>query len=507
MLATVGGVAAVVLKVFKVIAQIVIFILKAILKFLIFFIGNLIVLFNFYVKIIVANVFGSDIGPQRFKYSIFDEFIFLLQVGVDEIMATLSQAVVPIIVFLIIISISLVAIGVAFGILFLISLIYPILFQLLDEILIVFQFAVSVLAPVLNIAMGFLQNMSPSWDSFLALGETLISRVVVLICNSVTEEAGSPNFLSRCPFLYNTFTDVLREFDVIVKTLDQIIISAGSIYTTTKDANCFNGVCPPSASMLFAFTPEGSFDPALLISILTDIINFLITYIFPIIRAIIYFVLDIMIFFLKLVVSIVAEIITNASPSQFSNFILNEIQSGTTLESTLPLTFLTQVLMGIEQVLTGVIEGIVVAIETIIILLDSAICNLILGFQTCLFSKICNVLFPPICHFNTVCIKYEIIVISGIEFNNCVSSIQVKICDANICNTLGLGLGNCVCDICLYDSPFNFIFGIFNLLSQGTTGELPVPCNGDFVGCTGCNSIYSIMRYVIPLVNFLIIIF
>lgn len=450
-------------------------IIKYLFFFLEFVVGNILQIFIWNVKEYLEYLFGTPLGPRIYRPKPIDEVFFFFQVAVDELKSMIATSLVTILIALGIGLVLAFSIVIAFLVLWLLQYIYPYIFAILNFLNIFLNFAAQLLAIGLNLGMEFLTLFAPTWNDFVKIVTTILGQILGLICNGTTTYVPSSNFAQSCPILNDFFVWLLSVFDEVIAFFASLANLSNDTYSSLAGAACYGGTCQTGIQQVLMLDPSYNFSPAQAVDFFNSILQFIITYVFPIVQSVMYFVLDVIIFFFKTLIGTIGAITTD---SNLGAFIVNQVTNpGLSLVSTLPAGFVRTVLLGIENFFLVVLGAVITTIQTIAILFDSLVCNIFMGFRTCFLSKLCYSIFKP---FPVDIIIFVVV----IPFDQIICA-----------NGLGLYPNQCQCDICPFSSPLNAVICFFTTC---VGGNLMVPCNGLSSCSVGCNGNLSILRFILP---------
>lgn len=470
---------ATLLEVFDVVYKVVIkpffIVIKYIFLFLDFIIGNILQIFLFKIKYYIGNLIGEPLGPKTRKPRPSDEVFYFLQAMIDVLKEMTGEVLKQTLVLILTIIISGASILLAWGVLWIIGQIYPYVFQILNFLNVFLNFTAQTIAIGLNVAIEIIQLFAPAWNDYITALNEIVGRLLALVCTGTTTFTPSSDFAQSCPVLNDFVFWLLGVFNEVVAFFAELGKSIGETYVNVGDLACFGGNCPASVCEMFTFDPSCVFSPKLAIDVLNDVVQFSIKYLFPIVQGLVYFWLDIVIFFLKTITGIIGLIGQNSS---FNIFISNQVTNpGPSLVSTLADGFLKDVLMLAESFFLGTLGAAVLIIRTIAIIVDTLICNVFFGFQSCFIPKVCYAMLKP----------FRINVVDLFD-------IWIDLGDEICRKALKLTQGLCACNTCAFPSPINVVACVF--FTCNNLGQLIVPCNGD-INCTGCTGSHSILRYIL----------
>lgn len=448
------------------------------LGFLFVFLGSqLLVVVSDRGRILLSYFTGEGIGPKNTQITSQQQVFFFFQVFIDQFVYTIQISFRPFLIILVIILVNVVNIVGTFIILW---FVWAPLFQFFlvlmryNELVtnLVLQFA----APILNSIAEIIETFTPGWNDLWATIVSIINNFVAAIC-----QFGPDNPNNTCIPLKTAIDFIWAEFHIIWDTLKLAFSSLGQIIQSVANSICPNGLCTAEICNILAGTPVCYLSPQLIINFITRILTFLIDYVANIVQSIVYFLLDILIFGLNILVIASSAFVNGDSLSQLLKAQIDAGSNAPSLvQSAAPPGVLRDVLLFIETFLLKTLYGILDAVKALLILVDFSVCNVFINFGTCVVPKVCFALFKPF-----------IIAIGAIKIT---IDLATEIC----VKTLHLSLNYCACDICITYAGFIFIFQLFGLIGSG--GGLPVPCNGkaSCFGCTNPNS-PSIYRFILPL--------
>lgn len=485
---SVAAVGTIIFKVLKTVGKGLWFVLKIVTKVLFVIFKNLFILFSFlFNELIGILIFisqkisdllrGNTDGIRKPRFTLFDDFLFYAKVIIDEIKALAIRAARPLLVFLIIIIVNLASFAIFLLLGYILSFFYPVLFFIIDVIIKLGNFLSQILVLALNLFVEVLSLIAPSWNELVLAMRQILNQILKLICDNQTLTF-TGDLKTDCKPFFDTVTFISTTFQTIVTFFTTLLQTITTAYSSIGDITCPGGACSAQTCIDFGMPTGCEYSPVLSLTWLSNILSFLIKFILPVIKVVVYFLLDIVIFFINLSVSIFGLI---TSQDSFSQFIKTEILNGgamSLVEKNAQEGFIKEVFLVIEGALFSLLGGAVAALREVMIMVDYFVCNFVLGYETCLASKICYTILPVI------------------DFKVGLIPIFLDLKQLICADILNLSIGNCVCNICKHGGAFTVVFSIVGLLDAND--KLDVPCNGE-ASCSGCNSNYSILRFIVPL--------
>ena len=321
----------------------------------------------------------------------------------------------------------------------------------------------------LNALVNFLAMISPLVNGIIDAIVPVLRLIIGTLCNPDLNFTGDVNV--DCPLLISIFQTILMVFNLVIAMLNLLWQLLISIYTIIGAIVCPGGACPYQICQDFKQQDSCTFDVSIAIQwffkVLTDIISFL----FPLIRAVIYFIADMVFILTKLITTLTQAFRGNTDAmSQLINSNLANCVSGDPtscfLITTIPQTGFTRFLYGLELFSYYFIVTITYSIRDWAVLVDYVICYTFRYFRACLLNNACYAIFA-----GNTCINF--IYTGSSACTNVIKS-------SPICLFLtGLPQDSCVgqCQNCPYEftPPFAAVFRFLVQLGVGVCKDCPPP--------------------------------